>query len=235
MPKGKVKVKANPSPEKETFKGRDVEWKQVDGKIPYLETNIDKFYHLVKQRKGINFYDAAAEHGVAKEQIASWARILEDHKLARVHYPVFGSPVIFPLEEKDEKKTGEGEEKERKHGKGAPKIAVALVGGLMVFSGYVMLVTNPFTITVRSQLTITISRFGALFGFLPYPLSIITPVIIIIAALWLVLGRLRHRSGGKAEPKKDKPKKEEKPRKESKDRPKNIEDKISKIKEELGS
>ncbi|MCX6814214.1 MAG: hypothetical protein NTY20_00970, partial [Candidatus Aenigmarchaeota archaeon] len=209
-------------PGKEMFKGRDIEWKEADGKIPYLETSIDKFYHLVKERKRINFYDAAKEYGVNRDQIASWARILEDHKLAKVHYPVFGSPVVLIETEKPKKEEEREEEKPKKK---APKIIIALIGGLMVFFGYVMLVSNPFTITMRSQLASIIGRLTGLFAIFPYPLNIITPVIIIIALLWLVAG-LRH----KRKSTKDNPSKEG-----TKKRPKDIEGKIGKIKEELGS
>jgi hypothetical protein len=231
MPKEKTRTKITKKPEKKTSGHSDVKHKDSDGKIPYLETSIDKFYRLVKERKDINFYDAATEYGVTKDQIASWARILEDHKLVKVHYPVFGSPVIFSIEEKGNQKKGGEEEKEenqKKPRKNAPKIIIPLIGGLMIFFGYVMLVSNPFTITMRSQLTLTAERFKTLFGFLPYPLNIITPVIIIIAALWLILG-LRHRrkSSNETKPPKEKRSKEK--------QPKDIESKISKIKEELGS
>ncbi len=216
-------VKSSKS-EKEIFSGRSVERKKADGNIPYLETSIDKFYNLVKERQMINFYDAAREFRVDKEQIVSWARILEDHKLAKVHYPVFGSPVIL-IERERPKKEGEDGEKgtEEKPSKRTPKIIIALIGGLLIFFGYVMLVSNPFTITTRSQLTIMIERFKMLFAFLPYPLNIITPVLIIITALWLVLGlRYRHKTKEAKKYPKDK-------------RSKEIEGKIGKIKKELGS
>jgi membrane protein implicated in regulation of membrane protease activity len=222
MAKGKTVKK--PESEKEIFKGRNVEWKKTDGNIPYLETSIDKFYNLVKERERINFYDAAREFRVDKEQIASWARILEEHKLAKVHYPVFGSPVILIERERPKKEGEEGEKgTEEKPGKKTPKIIIALIGGLLLFFGYVMLVSNPFTITTRSQLTIIIERFKMLFAFLPYPLNIITPVLIIIAALWLVLWM---KYGHKTKEAKKYPKDK---------RSKEIEGKIGKIKKELGS
>ena len=220
----KRKTVKSPNSEKEIFSGRSVERKKADGNIPYIETNIDKFYDLVKERERINFYDAAREFRVDKEQIVSWARILEDHKLAKVHYPVFGSPVILIERERPKKEGEEGEKgTEKKPGKKTPKIIIALIGGLLLFFGYVMLVSNPFTITTRSQLTIIIERFKMLFAFLPYPLNIITPVLIIIAALWLVLGmKYRHKTKETKKYPKDK-------------RSKEIEGKIGKIKKELGS
>ncbi|MCJ7816304.1 MAG: hypothetical protein MUP55_00465 [Candidatus Aenigmarchaeota archaeon] len=220
----KRKTVKKPKSEKEIFKGRNVEWKKADGKVPYLETTIDKFYDFVKERERINFYDAARKFRVDKEQIASWARILEDHKLAKVHYPVFGSPVILIEIQKPKKDYEEGEKgAEEKPSKKAPKIIIALIGGLLLFFGYVMLVSNPFTITTRSQLTIIIERFKMLFAFLPYPLNIISPLLVIIAALWLVLGmRYRHKSKEAKKYPKDK-------------RSNEIEGKIGKIKKELGS
>jgi len=183
---------------------------------------------------------------VDKEQIASWARILEEQKLAKVHYPVFGSPVILIGEEKPKKRGEEesGEEAKTGHGGKRPLIIIALIAGLMVFFGYVMVAANPFTINIRTQVTAAGQRLALLFWFLPYPLSIITPMAIIIAVLLLVwVLRRRSRSPKLWVPKKEeaKPAKEEKKRgKEKKKEPAkksrgNIEDKLNKIKEELGS
>jgi hypothetical protein len=228
------------------------------GRIPYLETNIDRFYKLVKEKKSINFFDAAEEQDVTREQIASWAKVLEDHKLAKVHYPVFGAPVILIETEKPKKRFGEEkEEMEKKPRKGLPKLIMALAGGLMVFFGYVMFVSNPFTITLRSQVTSAAQSFGLIFRFLPYPLNIITPIIIIIAALFAVMRLRKMRKPPKDKPQKEKPAKEKEGKKESKKeesdgkkaaRPPSgkeskpekkgkddLEDKLSRIKEELGS
>jgi large-conductance mechanosensitive channel len=203
------------------------------GRIPYLETNIDKFYKFVKEKKRINFYDAATEQGATREQIISWAKILEDHKLAKVHYPVFGAPVILIETEKPKKSFEEEKEVgERKHRKGPPKLMIALAGGLMVLLGYVMFVSNPFTITLRSQITAAVQSFGLGFRFLPYPLNIITPIIIIIAALFAVLRLRKMRKKPKDKTQKEE---KEKPKKEEKKSKDGIEDKLSKIKEELGS
>jgi len=228
-----AKKTKKPEPGKEIFRGIDI-GKQTNVKIPHLETSIDKLYHLVKQKKNINFYDAASEYGVDKEQIAAWAHILEEHKLARVHYPVFGSPEIFSIEEQKKTKGMQEEEKTengKKPGRGFPKIMIAFVGGLMVFSGYVMLVSNPFTITMRSQVTVAMGRLTVLFAFLPYPLNIITPAIIVIAAAGLVLVLRRRSKTHKARSQKEET---EKSPKEKGRRPKDLEGKINKIKEELG-
>ena len=243
-----AKKAKKPAPGKEIFKGTDI-GRQTDVRVPHLETSIDRLYHMVKQKKNISFLDAASEYGVDREQIAAWAHILEEHKLAKVHYPVFGSPEIFSIEEDRRKGSREEEgETEKPHagkspGKGPKKMMVALAGGLMVFAGYVMLVTNPFTITLRSQVSVSAGRLGLLFAFLPYPLNIIAPIIIIIAAACLVLVMRRRPGSHKARPIKEgrrqetpsgKEKESEKPAKEGKKEPKDLESKINKIKEELG-
>jgi hypothetical protein len=203
MAKKSVKQKMA-DPEKEIFRGIDIGKQNAGGKIPYLETSIDKFYHLIKQKGSMNFYQAAAEYGVDKEQIASWARILEENKLAKVHYPVFGSPVIIIGEETPKKRRGEesGEEDEAKHGaKGSGKrplkISMVLIAGLMVLFGSVMVVNNPTTIAIRVQITAAAQRLALLFWFLPYPLSIIAPVAIIIAAVLIFLVIRRRRKSPK--------------------------------------
>jgi hypothetical protein len=201
---------------------------------PRLETNIDRFYRLVKDKKSISFLDAAKEQGTSREQIASWARILEEHKLARVHYPVFGAPVIL-IEAEKLKKILEKEEGEKKPRKKVPKIAIGLGGGLMVLFGYVMVVNNPSNIMLREQMTALAQRAGAVFWFLPYPLNIITPIIIIVAALFAVLRFRKMRAKGERKgPKEEKKQKQSKPKKEKKSKD-DLEDKLSRIKEDLRS
>ena len=71
---------------------------KVSGDLPRLETNIDELYDKVRKAKNLTFLEAAEHFDVEKAQIAMWAKILEDHKLVRVHYPIFGSPVIFSMD-----------------------------------------------------------------------------------------------------------------------------------------
>jgi hypothetical protein len=157
------------------------------GSSPYIETNLDRFYNTIKEKKTLSFIEAQKEFGKSREQIASWAKIIEEHNLAKVHYPIFGSPVIMFSEETKPKK----EKEKRPAGKKAPKIVVALVGGLLIFAGYVMVINNPFTISMRSQLS---SLFGRIaIPFLPSPLNIIMPFAVIAAVVWAFFGMKRKR------------------------------------------
>jgi hypothetical protein len=203
---------------------------KIAGDLPLLETNIDELYELVKKAKSITFLEAAKDFDVDREQIAVWAKILEDHKLAKVHYPIFGSPVIFSMDSIVSKKSGKAskEEEKEKPGKKAPKIVIALLGGLMVFFGYVMFVSNPFTITLRSNLASVMGRFTA--G-LRYPFNIIIPVAIIIAVIWAIASLKRRHKPGKGGQKEKQEKRKKKPN-ASKDE---AEDRLERIKKELGS
>jgi hypothetical protein len=203
---------------------------KIDGDLPHLETNIDRLYVMVKKNERMSFLQAASEFNVSKEQITSWAKILEDHKLARVHYPIFGSPVIFSMDAvRDRKSRKASSEEEEKHGKKAPKIIIAFIGGFMVFFGYVMLVSNPFTITFRSNVVSGIGRMAEAFAFLPYPLSIIIPLAIIIAILLAAIFMRRRRKSRKENVNKDKSKQEPKAGKDE------VKEKLERIKKELES
>jgi hypothetical protein len=180
------------SKDEEVFNEESIEWKQSDGKRPYLETSIDRLYETVKAKQGMSFIEAASEFKTTKEQVASWAKILEDSKLARVHYPFFGSPVMFPVTE-DNKKGDKAEKgkKEKSPGRKVPKLAIGLAGGLLVFLGYVMMVTNPFTLGLRSSIMSSLSRVTGAFGFLQPPFNTIIPLAVVLAAAWAIFGMKR--------------------------------------------
>jgi len=182
-------------------------------KASYIETNLDRFYNMIKERQTMSFDKAASEFGVDRNQIASWAKILEEHKLASVHYPLFGVPSIF-FREKQKKEFIKGEERVKRPGKMAPKILVVLAGGLMVLLGYVMTVSNTFTITVRLQIAAIAGRITGIL-MLPYPLNIIAPIGILIAAVWAAAGLRRKKKSGR--------------------KPRDLGSKLSKIKKELES
>ncbi|MBI4019890.1 MAG: hypothetical protein HY367_01045 [Candidatus Aenigmarchaeota archaeon] len=67
---------------------------KLKGKFPFLETEIDKLYQLVKQRGKVSVYTASKELGQKKESIESMAKILEEHGMAELHYPLIGPPTL---------------------------------------------------------------------------------------------------------------------------------------------
>lgn len=71
---------------------------------PTLETNIDKFLLLVKEKGSIKFADAAKKFSVSDKIIEEWGKILEDCKLVNLHYPPIGDPTIKIMTVKHGKK-----------------------------------------------------------------------------------------------------------------------------------
>jgi len=77
-----------------------------------------------------------------------------------------------------------------------------------------MTVSNTFTITVRLQIAAIAGRITGIL-MLPYPLNIIAPIGILIAAVWAAAGLRRKKKSGR--------------------KPRDLGSKLSKIKKELES
>jgi len=60
-----------------------------------LKTNIDRLYDLVKLKKVLKVRTAARVLKVTYDMTEEWARVLEDNKMVRLHYPTFGEPLIM--------------------------------------------------------------------------------------------------------------------------------------------
>lgn len=63
-----------------------------------IETKPDMLYRMVNLRGKVSVAESAKIFGVVEKQIESWALVLEEHKLIKIHYPAFGKPVLFSLE-----------------------------------------------------------------------------------------------------------------------------------------
>jgi hypothetical protein len=182
-------------PPEDIFRAKGISWKKLDGEIPYLETSADRLYNMVQGKQKVNFAEAGDGLGLTKEQMIALAGVLEEHGLIKVHYPIRGSPVMMLRTEEKKMFIKEEDRKKRQEGKKTPKVLVAGAGALLVFFGYVTAVSNPFTISMRSQLASTLGKISGIFWFLPYPLNVIMPLVIIIVVLWAFFG-LRHRKKG---------------------------------------
>ena len=64
------------------------------GKIKHLSTNIDGLQKYVTERKTVKITGASRKFGVPKKNIEEWGRILEDHHMIEMHYPVAGEPML---------------------------------------------------------------------------------------------------------------------------------------------
>jgi uncharacterized membrane protein len=67
---------------------------RLEGKAPRIETGIDRLYNMIGEKGSIGLSDAAKKMGMTEDKVMEWGDILEDHKLADLHYPVKGKPVL---------------------------------------------------------------------------------------------------------------------------------------------
>ena len=58
------------------------------------ETEIDRLYELLKQKKRIKISTISKAFKVDKNTILEWSKILESGNLAEIEYPHFGSPSV---------------------------------------------------------------------------------------------------------------------------------------------
>ena len=101
------------------------------------ETDLDILYNLLKKRKEINIRTISKIFGISKEKAIEWAKILENHELVTIEYPIFNYPEVKinekeqtekeevekePISKKERDKKTELEENKREiMAKGNPK------------------------------------------------------------------------------------------------------------------
>lgn len=62
-----------------------------------IETSVDKLVILARQKRGITVAEAAKLLGTSEQQIEEWTRILEEHMMLKLAFPVVGPPKIVPV------------------------------------------------------------------------------------------------------------------------------------------
>lgn len=68
------------------------------------ETDLDILYNLLKNKKRLHINTISKLFGVTKEKALEWGKILENHDLVRIDYPVFNESEINLLEENKNEK-----------------------------------------------------------------------------------------------------------------------------------
>lgn len=90
---------------------------KLKGNIKYLSTDIDSLHTFVLERKKITLTQAAAKYQVTRSVVEDWGKILEDHHMIELHYPIAGEPilrVIQPKRSRHKKKDKKDEKKGKK-------------------------------------------------------------------------------------------------------------------------
>ncbi|MFH1364214.1 MAG: hypothetical protein ABIH52_01020 [Candidatus Aenigmatarchaeota archaeon] len=68
-----------------------------------IETGADKLLDIVESEKNITLEKVANDLNLDLKIIEDWARVLEEHDLIKMHYPIFGKPMLRTLDYKTEK------------------------------------------------------------------------------------------------------------------------------------
>jgi ribulose bisphosphate carboxylase small subunit len=58
------------------------------------KTQIDELFEMVMEKGSVKIKEAAIKFKVHEAQIEEWAKILQEHGLIEIHYPVFGKPEL---------------------------------------------------------------------------------------------------------------------------------------------
>ncbi len=69
--------------------------KKVKKKKSERIVTIDDLLNLVKERKKIKLEEAAKELNLSESLIEEWAKILDEHGLIKIKYPLLGKPILM--------------------------------------------------------------------------------------------------------------------------------------------
>jgi Mn-dependent DtxR family transcriptional regulator len=67
-----------------------------------IETDIDKMMNILEANKSISIGELSKQLNVKVELIENWAKILEEHGLIEIDYPIIGLPKLRKKEWKEE-------------------------------------------------------------------------------------------------------------------------------------
>lgn len=167
-----------------------------------IETGIDTLYSMVKEKKSLGAVEAAKSLKVSEETVTEWANIMEEHEMLRVHYPLFGRPVLRSMDWKPRWKTGKKKDKKKKKGKGGKealklkhlkftKKRIFIMAEIIVLSEiliYIFLVNRSLS---TNFLPTVIQGMASAYIYLMQNriLLLIIPAIIVFIVLFLVMKR----------------------------------------------
>jgi len=167
--------------ERRTYKG-----------VVYLETNVDRLFHLVERKKEIKIDDAARILNIREGKIEGWGKILESHNLVKLHYPPFGKAVLIvkKLERrgkviKEEKKIKKEMKKYKRGGK-SKKIAAVIAVLILVAIVYNFFIDNQFFNRILFLLTSTVNYLINVLTNNQFYLLLL-PIIIIVIVVLMIL------------------------------------------------
>jgi virulence-associated protein VagC len=105
--KKKIELQETKPQKKRIEEEREKAYKKIkesfkESPVDMIETNIDKLLEIVEKKESVNVVDVSKELKVNVEQIENWAKILEEHGLIEIIYPLIGFPRLRKKEWKKE-------------------------------------------------------------------------------------------------------------------------------------
>jgi hypothetical protein len=177
---------------------------KLRGKISYLTTDIDGLYNYILEKKRVSIATAAKRFRAKKETVEDWGKILEDHNMIEMHYPLTGDPILripLPKAEKGKKvkvKEFKPEKPKRHRLKMFTKKRIIVMAEIVILGElfiYIFLVNQQLRDNFLPTLNYQLSNLPAYLMNLPNYLSgrglLINPLYfvigIIIVVFWIVV------------------------------------------------
>ncbi|MEA2036374.1 MAG: hypothetical protein U9O94_02615, partial [Nanoarchaeota archaeon] len=70
-------------------------------KLGKYETDIDVLYKIIERSDRIKLSAISGYFGIDKTKAEQWIRILEEHDLAKLHYPTVGEPELRKISKEE--------------------------------------------------------------------------------------------------------------------------------------
>lgn len=152
-----------------------------------LETDVDKLYELIRDKGILKVNDASKKLGIRVEHVERWGRILEEHKLIKLHYPPIGEPVLILKKFKSGVKEVKKLEKKKKL---KPSRKVFIIN-LLILLGFIVFVIFPnkiwfFIMEMINFIKMPVVRIS-------YEQAYLVAIIIIIIGIVVILMLIKRR------------------------------------------
>ncbi|MCK4335991.1 MAG: hypothetical protein KAW40_04690 [Candidatus Aenigmarchaeota archaeon] len=152
-----------------------------------LETDVDKLYELIRDKGILKVNDASKKLGIRVEHVERWGRILEEHKLIKLHYPPIGEPVLILKKFKSGVKEVKKLEKRKKL---KPSRKVFIIN-LLILLGFIVFVIFPnkirfFIMEIINFIKMPVVRIS-------YEQAYLVAIIIIIIGIVVILMLIKRR------------------------------------------
>ncbi|UCC91314.1 MAG: hypothetical protein JSV39_03285 [Candidatus Aenigmatarchaeota archaeon] len=196
---GKKPEKGEVAPEKDVKKEEVEEETEEPVKKPYskvkehVQTDIDKLYEFVRNKGVVKIGEASKKFGIETDKVEGWGRVLEEHKLVKLHYPPVGEPVLILKKFKTETEGVEklGVEKRLKPGRRVFIINILIIFGFVAFLAFHRIIITRMNVDIIPRIESFVSEISKAIGipsirisYVQAYLAIIVIIIIVVVVVW---------------------------------------------------